>query len=137
MAPGVQRGGSGGGGTTAATNRRQEQAAQAAAEQEELRQLRNYKQFEVDCKGWCGRISSQAGKKFFHMRQFFSCPEDQQFGSTWQKIICDWLSIPDEEVEAFWTKNSATKGGKKCAHKTISIRRMNVTNAIKTRFEGK
>lgn len=136
MAP-VQRGGSGGGGNPAATNRRQAEQEARDALDEELRQLRNYKQFEVDCKGWCGRISSQAGKKFFHLRQFFSCPEDQQFGSTWQKIICDWLSIPAEEAEAFWTKNSATKGGKKCAHKTISVRRMNVTNAIKTRFEGK
>jgi hypothetical protein len=121
---------------TVAEQRVADREAREAKEQE-YKRLKDKETFDDLCKGWCERISAQAGKRYFPLRQFFATPQSQQMGSSWQKLICRWLKIPDTDVEEFWNRNDSKYGGKKCAHKTISIRRMNVTNAIKTKFEGK
>jgi hypothetical protein len=102
----------------------------------ELQKLRDKVEFDSNCDSWCNTIRNNVGKQFFHVRQFISSPADEEYESNWQKIICDYLKVPPEHCEAFWNRKSKN-GGKTCARSILNRRRMNVTNAVKKKFEGK
>jgi hypothetical protein len=81
---------------------------------------------------WEGGIKKNIGKKYFNVIQFISCELDEEYGSDWQKLVCQELAVPEEECERFWNEV-----GKRTARKTINTRRQNTTLAMKKRFKGK
>jgi hypothetical protein len=101
----------------------------------ELQQLKERQAFDANCLEWCNRIRNEAGKKFFHIRQFINCPEDEEVGSRWQKMHTDWLNVPEDQIGAFW--NRSPGGGKAMARLTLNRRKGNVTNTVKKEFVGK
>jgi hypothetical protein len=103
---------------------------------EEVRRLRAKEKFDKSCLEWCKRIKAQGATEFFYVRQFFSCKEDEQYGSNWQRMVCDWLKIPEDVCQEFWERTHSDMGGRQTARKAINTRKSNVTNAIKEKFQG-
>jgi hypothetical protein len=101
----------------------------------ELEELKKKQAFNTDCWNWCETIQKQAGKRFFHVRQFINCTADEEFGSVWQKMHTDWLKVPDDVVKEFWERPNG--GGRGMARATLNRRKSNVTNTIKKEFECK
>lgn len=110
-------------------------SAQANSLAAELAQLKAVQQFDKDCLDWCEMIKTTLGSKFFHIRQHFSDASDEEYGSTWQRMICHWLKVPEEICQEFW--NRPTGGGRAMARLSLNNKKSNVTGAMKLQFEGK
>lgn len=80
---------------------------------------------------WKEGIRKKIGKKFFNVKQFVRMDEED-FGSQWQKYVCETVGVNEEFQERFWEDQ-----GKKVARATINRRRQNTTTVMKKRFQGK
>lgn len=79
---------------------------------------------------WEGGIRKTVGKKFFGAIQFVP-PAEDSWGSSWQRLVCDAVSVPETMRKRFWLDK-----GKKVARSTINRRRQNTTSQVKKTFQG-
>jgi G:T-mismatch repair DNA endonuclease (very short patch repair protein) len=88
--------------------------------------------YESNTELWLAGISKNCARHNFNFVQFIDNEEDEKVGSTWQKLVCEQLNVPDSDAEKFWLQK-----GRAAARKAISRRRSNTANAMKKKFKGK
>lgn len=86
---------------------------------------------------WTGGMTQTISKYMFNSTQFITNPEQEEWGSIWQDLVCDHMprpSGPHKEVitEEFWKQH-----GRSMARSHLNRRRQNTTQTMKTRFRGK
>lgn len=92
--------------------------------------------FEEKCKMWCKLIRLNVSKKLFGFVQFIDGEDTVQYGSGWQRKVCEQLGVLEgREAELFWYRRK--HGGMAETVKAIITRRSCVTRAMKKKFHGK
>lgn len=91
------------------------------------------KEYQEKLGGWQAIIHQQISKSLFPMMQFIASPQDEQFGSAWQRGVCFKANVPNKFRHRFWSKG----GGMMMARKLLNRRRQNTTMAMKVEFMSK
>jgi hypothetical protein len=105
------------------------------AESQSYASLKEKIAFDIKCRNWCDAIIRVVGKNLFDCIQFITSPEDEMYGSDFQKLVCSQAGVDKDVAEEFW--NRREDGGMMTARKSLNRRRMNTTNAMKKKFMGK
>jgi hypothetical protein len=98
----------------------------------------NYDKEILDLKeNWNGSITHIISKHFFNAVQFITSASEEEWGSNWQELLCNYCPRPlganrDAIMEKFWGLH-----GKSIARNHLNRRRQNTTQMMKTRFKGK
>ena len=88
--------------------------------------------YESNTELWLAGISKNCARHNFNFVQFIDNEEDEKVGSTWQKLVCQQLNVPESDANKFWLEK-----GRAAARQAISRRRSNTGNAMKKKFKGK
>ena len=86
--------------------------------------------YQMLAEAWVTNVRKTVGKKCFNFMQFV-LEVHEHYGSTWQKIVCETVRVPENMRERFWEDK-----GKKTARTTINRRRQNTATAMKKKFKG-
>jgi hypothetical protein len=106
--------------------------AGASRAEQELQGVRDRQKQKEKCDNWAKIIRQSTGKDHFNKVQFITRPEQECYGSKWQKLCCKNAGVPKGKREDFWRNY-----GKAAARVSINRKRMNVTNGLKRLFQGK
>lgn len=113
--------------------------AQVALEKAKEKRRQEDEAFAKFCKICLSALKASVGDEWFPIKPFLQPEgrEEEVFGGNWQANVCRELEfgeMPKNRMEEFWNKK---KGGKDCARDSLTRKRMNVTNMMKTKFQGR
>ena len=104
---------------------------QPQQQQQELQKVRDDEAYKLQCDNWSNLIKGGSARKHFKMMQFISNDSQEEYGSRWQKIICNDVLIPPDKRKDYWNRE-----GKAAARMAINRRRQTISNAMKIKFKG-